>query len=262
MGLLITQLPGARLQNPEQCRVTLPSQFDLPSRSQQRATGWWRWILKIGPTLEMNSNSNRWAGLGAATPLWLLAGQCLQSPASVGGADQFPGSSKWSPIKCLLCLMCTVQRDPVVRVGWGNDNVIWYFQLLVSISLVLKCSFQLLTGPGTTQLLSTGSRVIKIYPTEKMTKIHFYVDIWWGLVGDLVRCWSPAPTLVTFFYEQLHIWVVNWSTLAVTDTLFILPRPHRATPASTGPPCLVIQCHIVVLWRWVGAGAWFGDKVR
>ena len=131
--------------------------------------------------------------------------------------------------------MCTVQRDPVVRVGWGNDNVIWYFQLLVSISLVLKCSFQLLTGPGTTQLLSTGSRVIKIYPTEKMTKIHFYVDIWWGLVGDLVRCWSPAPTLVTFFYEQLHIWVVNWSTLAVTDTLFILARPHRATPANTGP---------------------------
>ena len=38
----------------------------------------------------MNSNSNRWAGLGAATPLWLLAGQCLQSPASVGGADCRP----------------------------------------------------------------------------------------------------------------------------------------------------------------------------
>ena len=55
-----------------------PSQFDLPSRSQQRATRWQRWILKIGPTLEMNSNSNRWAELGAATPLWLLAGQCLQ----------------------------------------------------------------------------------------------------------------------------------------------------------------------------------------
>ena len=104
---------------------------------------------------------------------------------------------------------------------------------------MLKCSFQLLTGPGTTQLLSTGSRVIKIYPTEKMTKIHFYVDIWWRLVGDLVDGGAPhrhsSLALVTFFYEQLHIWVVNWSTLAVTDTLFILPRPHRGTPASTGP---------------------------
>ena len=50
----------------------------------------------------------------------------------------------------------------------------------------------------------SNTRIIKICPTEKMTKIHFYVDIWWvqpttkSQSTPLQRHWTHSFMSVTF----------------------------------------------------------------
>ena len=96
---------------------------------------------------------------------------------------------------------------------------VWCVHLFLSFKFLLflhkyHFSFQTQHFPA----CKSNTRTIKIYPTEKMTKIHFYVDIWWVQPGDLApTVHSLAETLDTFFYER-YISVVSPSTLFLTRT--------------------------------------------
>ena len=69
---------------------------------------------------------------------------------------------------------------------------VWCVHLFLSFKFLLflhKSHFSFQTQHFPACKSNTGT--IKIYPTEKMTKIHFYVDIWW--VQPTTKSQYPLP---------------------------------------------------------------------
>ena len=86
--------------------------------------------------------------------------------------------------------------------------------------------------------------IIKIYPTEKMTGIHFMQIFAGDRVGWNCGLRWDTQRLDTFFYE-FYIRIVNWNTLSVTtwsvfQTSF-MSQPYQTTGNITYNS--VFPCH-------------------